>query len=78
VSTVQKHRSSRATAFRSSLSTLYLKRAREKGDRQKRVKKSAGYCFIDIGHKEPGRVRAEVSKRSHLAVWESIVYIKKN
>jgi hypothetical protein len=23
-------------------------------------------------------VRAEVSKRSHLAVWESIVYLKKN
>jgi hypothetical protein len=43
------------------------------------VKKTgAGFCFIGIGHKEPGgrKVRAEVSKRSHLVVWGSIVYVK--
>ena len=44
-------------------------------------KTGAGYCFIGIGHKEPrgrGRcgVRAEFSKRSNLAVWSSMVYVK--
>ena len=56
------------------------KGADKKATGKKGLKKSAGYCFIGIGHKEPGRggrcgVRAEVSKRSHLALWESIVYV---
>ena len=43
----------------------------------KRVeKKGVGFCFMSIGHKEPGGVCAEVSKRSHLVVWGSVVYVK--
>ena len=57
------------------------KGAGKKATGEKGEKTGVGFCFIGIGHKEPGGggrcgVRAEVSKRLNLGVWESIVYVK--
>ena len=74
-----KHRSSRATAFRSSINALYLKRARAKRRQAKGRKKQASVSVSSASatrSRGEGGERPEVSKRLHLVVWGSIVYVK--